>query len=136
MVHVDWDVLVTKKRLLELTKEDKLRFVFAIETPSGSVRSKDSEGCQASFTLREYVDLSEGSQISDGQAVLESEDKSYSKTIPIPGGTQQNERLLLEFKDVLPGNPYKLTIKHVNQQDRVWFDKVGFTDLFYSEGSL
>ena len=136
MVHVDWEVLVPKKRLQELTKEDKLKFVFAIETPSGSVRSKDSEACRATFTLREYVDLSEGSQLNDGQAILESEDKSYNKTIPIPSGTKQSKRLLLEFKEVLPGSPYTLTIKHVNQQDRVWFGKVAFADLFHWEGSL
>ncbi|MDC7238922.1 MAG: hypothetical protein PQJ50_01050, partial [Spirochaetales bacterium] len=128
MVTLTWPVKATRQRLEELTEDDELKYVFALQSLDG-IRSEDSEAVQAVFVYRiDYLLDSENIE-NDDSYTLKSDTGNYESTLSRSDDANPDvNKVTLLFTDILPGAEYSL-VKDDTEDEIVLFEKRPFQRL-------
>ena len=119
MVTMDWAVKASRQRLQELTEEDELKFVFALEALEG-IRSENSGSISPSFKTSIEVRIDKENHKENDKFILQSTDSSYSTEKKIVDDNIENGSIInLEFEDILPGKIYTLKYLPENENDEM-----------------
>jgi hypothetical protein len=124
-------MLVSRERLASLGEGDELKYVFAVETTDGWVRSSDSPAAQVVFSYEIGIKADMKNVDSDDKYRLESDDGTYKKALSTKEDILETDgRLILRFEKVVPGKKYSLTcIRKGESEGWKMFRNLGFPEL-------
>jgi type VI secretion system secreted protein VgrG len=126
-----YTMFVSSERLASLGEGDELKYVFAVETTDGWVRSGDSPAAQVVFGYEIEFSAAVDQVGSESSYTLTSTDGAYSKTLTVKNdAVEKDTRHLLRFEKIVPGKRY--TLKYVRSGEgngQYIFESADFSEI-------
>jgi len=128
---VSYTMFASRERLESLAEGDELKYVFAVETTDGWVRSGDSPAAQVVFCYEIEFSAAVDQVGSESRYTLSSTDGAYSKTLTVKNdAVEKDTKHLLQFEKIVPGKKY--TLKYVRSGEgngQYIFESTDFSEI-------